>query len=62
MKHFTVLNRSFSYDFILVFLVEKLLATISSDIKILWFENINYALFQAETFPCVHESERFSYC
>lgn len=59
---FTILKRSSSYDFILVFLVEKVLANISIDIKILWFENVNYVLFQAEIFPCVHESESFSYC
>lgn len=60
--YFTIPKRSSSYDSILVFLVEKVLANISVDIKILWFENVSYGLFQAEIFPCVHESESFSYC
>lgn len=51
-----------SYDSVLVFLVEKVLANISVGNKILWFENVNYILFQAEIFPCVHDSETFSYC
>jgi len=59
MMYFTILKRSSSYDSILV---GKALANISIDIEILWFENVNYALFPAEIFPCVHESESFSYC